>query len=471
MRRRVVVGAVLGGLFVLGWWAGGGRAAHGPYSGLDLFLEVLQTVESNHVDPVDTHRLVTGAMRGVAQGLDPWSRYLDPEEFRAARATIQGTFDGVGASVDQRSGWPVVIAPVEGSPAWDAGLEPGDVITEVDGRSTFGLSPDEMSGRLRGAPGTLVRLTVARGDDERSLELRRRRVTVRNVPYALLAEPGVAYVRLAQFSARAGAEVAAACDSLRGLGARALVLDVRGNPGGTLEEAVAVASQFLPVGSRVVSTEGRTPASRQRFTATRPRPELAWPVAVLVDGGTASAAEIVAGALQDHDRAVLVGDTTYGKGVSQQIYPLRTGLGALQLTVSRYLTPSGRSIHREPLAAEVPDEDESPVTGERVPPSRDTLRSRAFRTALGREVRGGDGLAPDVHVEAEPHAAAPRRIPRGSGGMAAAAREALAGDPVYRRAIEVVRRASDARGVFAAAGVQLPGGPPARGATGREALR
>ncbi len=468
MRRRVVVGAVLGGFFALGWWAGGGRAAHGPYAGLDLFLEVLQTVQSNYVDAVDSHRLVTGAMRGVAQGLDPWSRYLDPEEFRAARATIQGSFDGIGASVDQRSGWPVLIAPVEGSPAWDAGLEPGDVITEVDGRSTFGLSPDDMSGRLRGAPGTLVMLTVARGDAERTLELRRRRVTVRNVPYAFLAEPSIAYVRLAQFSARAGAEVAAACDSLRRLGARALVLDVRGNPGGTLEEAVAVASQFLPTGAGVVSTDGRAPASRQRFTATRARPELVWPVAVLVDGGTASAAEIVAGALQDHDRAVLVGDTTYGKGVSQQIYPLRTGLGALQLTVSRYLTPSGRSIHREPLTAlEGPDEDETQVTGERLPPSRDSLRSRAFRTALGREVRGGDGLAPDVRVAVKSRGGTPRRIPRGPGGLAAAAREALAADPAYRRALELVRRASDARGVFAAAGVVLPGAPSAREAARR----
>jgi carboxyl-terminal processing protease len=464
MRRRVVVGAVLGAFFALGWWAGGGRAAHGVYSGLDLFLEVLQTVQANYVDPVDIGRVMNGAMRGVTQRLDPWSRYLDADELRAARGAVDGVFDGVGASVDQRSGWPVVIAPIEGSPAWDAGLEPGDVITEVDGRSTFGLTPDEMGARLRGSTGTFVRFTVARGGEERALELMRRRVTVRNVPYSLLAEPGVGYVRLAQFSNRAGAEVAAACDSLRALGAHALMLDLRGNPGGTLEEAVAVASQFLPSGARVVSTDGRAPSSRQRYMASRPRPELGWPLVVLVDGGTASAAEIVAGALQDHDRAVLVGDTTYGKGVSQQIYPLRTGLGAIQLTVARYLTPSGRSIHREPLSAhEDVADDEAPETGEGLPPSRDSLRSRAFRTALGREVRGGDGLAPDVFVATDPGMAAPRLLGRHPGGKVAAAREALARDPAYRRALEVLRRSSDARGVFAAAGVQLPGtGAPRR---------
>src|SRR5439155_48985 len=293
--------------------------------------------------------------------LDPWSRYLDPEEFRALRGVIQGAFDGIGASVDERGGWPVVIAPIEGSPAWDAGLQPGDVITKVDGHSTFGLSPDEMSAKLRGAAGTEVTLTVARDDAERELKLQRRRVTVKNVPYAFMAAPGVGYLRLAHFSTHASGDVAAACDTLRAAGAHALVLDLRGNPGGTIDEAVAIAGQFLPQGARVTSTQGRANGVNQHYDATRPHPELNWPLAVLVDGGSASASEILAGALQDHDRAVLVGDSTFGKGVAQQVYPLRGSLGALQLTVSRYLTPSGRSIHRERLTvhADADDEDGS----------------------------------------------------------------------------------------------------------------
>ena len=464
MRRRFVLSAVLGALFGLGWWAGGGHASRGLYSGLDLFVEVLQTVQQSYVDPVDPAKLVTGAMRGVAYGLDPWSRYLDPEEFRTTRNVIQGSFDGIGASVDQRGGWPVVIAPIEGSPAWDAGLEPGDVITEVDGRTTLGLDPGEMGKRLRGAAGTKVKLVVVRDGNERTLDMQRRKVTVKNVPYSFLAAPGVGYLRLAQFSQGAGSDVSVAIDSLRARGAKSLLLDLRGNPGGTLDEAVLVASLFLPQGARVVSTEGRAAGSDQKYDAKRPKPELAWPLAVLVDGGSASASEIVAGALQDHDRAVLVGDTTYGKGVSQQIYPLRTGMGALQLTVSRYLTPSGRSIHRAELASHYDlDEDDLPADGEPSRAPADSARSRLYKTDLGRSMRGGAGLAPDVRVPADSAAAKLGRTHR-PGGISAAAREALERDRVYLRALEVIRRARDARGVFAAAGITLPAArtPPKR---------
>ena len=459
MRRRVLLGALLGALFSLGWWAGGSRAANGLYSGLDLFVEVLQTVQANYVDAVDSGKLVTGAMRGVAHGLDPWSRYLDPEEFRALRGVIQGAFDGIGASVDERAGWPVVIAPIEGSPAWDAGLEPGDVITKVNGHSTFGLSPDEMSAKLRGAAGTAVTLTVARDDAERDLKLMRRRVTVKSVPYAFVAAPGVGYLRLAHFSTRASVDVAAACDTLRAAGAHALVLDLRGNPGGTIDEAAAIAGQFLPLGARVTSTQGRANGVSQHYDVTRSHPELTWPLAVLIDGGSASASEILAGALQDHDRAVLVGDSTFGKGVAQQIYPLRGSQGALQLTVSRYLTPSGRSIHRERLSAH-DDSDEEDGSGDA--DSGAAKPGGTYHTDAGRVVRAGSGLAPDLRVEADSVAARLRMNTRHPGGAVGAAREALAHDRVFQRALEVLQRANDARGVFAAAGIKLPAAAGAR---------
>jgi carboxyl-terminal processing protease len=454
IRRRVLLGAVLGVLFGFGWWAGA-RAATGLYTGLDLFIEVLQTVQANYVDAVDTDKLVTGAMRGVSHSLDPWSRYLDADEFRATRGAIQGTFDGIGATVDEKGGWPVVVAPIEGSPAWKAGLEPGDVITKVDGHSMYGLTPDEVGAKLRGGPWTVVTLTVARGDDEHELKLQRDKVQVKNVPYAFLAAPNVGYVRLAHFSAHASIDVAAACDTLRTQGARALLLDLRGNPGGTFDEAVAIASQFLPNGAVVVSTKGRANGSDQVYKSTRTRSELAWPLAVLVDGGSASASEIVAGALQDHDRAVLVGDTTFGKGVSQQIYPLRGSQGALQLTVSYYYTPSGRSIHRRrtPSADDEADDEEG---DDGRPASADSLRAHTYHTDAGRSVRGGGGLAPDVPVAADTAATLMRVMSHHPGGLAGAARESLAKDPVYLRALEVVKKASDARGVFAAAGLKLP---------------
>jgi carboxyl-terminal processing protease len=449
----MLLGALLGALFALGWWVGGSRAANGLYAGLDLFVEVLQTVQANYVDPVDTGKLVTGAVRGVAHGLDPWSRYLDPEEYRGVRGVIQGAFDGIGASVDQRDGWPVVIAPVEGSPAWDAGLEPGDVITKVDGHSTFGLSPDEVGTRLRGPAGTSVTLTVARDGPERDLRLERRRVTVKNVPYAFVVAPGVGYLRLAHFSTHASADVAAACDTLRAAGAHALVLDLRGNPGGTIDEAVGIAGQFLPPGALVTRTEGRANGVNQRYDAKAPRPELGWPLALLVDGGSASASEILAGALQDHDRAVLVGDSTFGKGVAQQIYPLRGTLGALQLTVSRYLTPSGRSIHRERLTVH---DDADEEEGSDAPDSAASAPAAIYHTDAGRLVRGGAGLAPDVRVAADSVAARLRANTHHPGGAAGAAREALGRDPVFQRALGLLQRARDARGVFAAAGIKLP---------------
>jgi len=454
IRRRVLFGGVLGVLFALGW-VGGTRASSGLYSGLDLFIEVLQAVQANYVDPVDTGKLVTGAMRGMTRALDPWSRYLDGDEFRATRGAIQGSFDGIGATVDQRGGWPVVVAPIEGSPAWKAGLEPGDVVTKVDGHSMFGLTPDEVGAKLRGGPATSVTITVARGDDERELKLQREKVQVKNVPYAFLAAPAVGYVRLAHFSEHASADVAAACDTLRAQGARALLLDLRGNPGGTFDEAVAIASQFLPNGVTVVSTKGRANGADQLYKSTRARPELTWPLAVLVDGGSASASEIVAGALQDHDRAVLVGDTTFGKGVSQQIYPLRGSQGALQLTISRYYTPSGRSIHRQRAEATDDEGDDEQGEGDHEATS-DSLRARAFRTDAGRIVRSGGGLAPDVPVAADTAATLMRVMSHHPGGLSGAARESLAKDPVYLRALDVVKKASDARGVFAAAGLKLP---------------
>jgi len=454
-RRRVVLGGLLGALFALGWWAGGTRAASGLYSGLDLFVEVLLAVQANYVDPVDPGKLVTGAMRGVTRSLDPWSRYLDPDEFRATRGVIQGSFDGIGATVDQKGGWPVIVAPIEGSPAWEAGLEPGDVVTKVDGHSMFGLTPDEVGAKLRGGPATFVTLTVARADQEHEIKLQREKVQVKNVPYSFLATPGVGYVRLAHFSAHASADVAAACDTLRTEGARALVLDLRGNPGGTFDEAVAIASQFLPDGATVVSTKGRASGTDQVYKSTRTRPELAWPLAVLVDGGSASASEIVAGALQDHDRAVLVGDTTFGKGVSQQIYPLRGSQGALQLTISRYYTPSGRSIHRQRLTAGDDESDDDTGEGDHEA-TTDSLKARTFRTDAGRIVRGGGGLAPDLPVEADTAATLIRVMSHHPGGLLGAARESLEKDPVYLKALDVVKKAGDARGVFAAAGLKLP---------------
>lgn len=403
IRRRVLLAAVLVALFVAGWWAGRGQAAGSFYRSFDLLVEVLHAVRTNYVDPVEAQRLVDGALKGMLRDLDPYSQVLSATAYDGLRDSMEGEFDGIGATVDVRGGYPTVIAPIEGSPAWEAGLLPGDVIVRIDDRPAWGLSLDELGERLRGEPGTPVTLTLSREGEGDTHEMRvvRGHVVTRSVPYAFLVAPGVGVVRIARFSDGAGREVRAALDSLRAQGARAYVLDVRGNPGGLMQRAVDVAGEFLPRGTLVAYTRGRGAQPEQRFVAESSNPLLAAPLAVLVDGGSASAAEVLAGALQDADRAVIVGSTTFGKGSVQNVFPLKGRGGALKLTTALYYTPTGRSIHRLPPAADLEGvEGEDAVAPHPVPVApADTAGRPEYRTPAGRTVRGGGGVTPDVAVE------------------------------------------------------------------------
>lgn len=455
VRRRVLVGALLGVLFAAGWWAGRGRASSDLYSQLDQFIEVLRAVQTSYVDEVDAREVIRGGLKGMLRGLDPASRYLDARELEAYRTTLGGEVDGIGAWVDVRDGYPVVIAPLQGSPAWRGGVTAGDFITRIDSTGTFGLGLEEVRAKLVGAAGTPVRLMIARtGEGEpREVVLVRERLRVPAVPYAFLLAPTVGYVRVTTFHERAASEFAAAVDTLRRRGARSAIVDLRGNPGGVVEQAVAIAGGFLPPGTRVVSVEGRDPAVGSVQNAAAARPELGWPLVVLVDGGSASASEIVAGALQDLDRAVVVGEPSFGKGSVQNLYPLRARAGAVQMTTAYYHTPSGRSLHRvtrDPLAAGADDEGDE--VGATDPDTPDTTRpSPVFKTSGGREVRGGGGVIPDVEVRPDSGQAA-QRLPLEAG----AAKRMLAADPVIVRALQILQKSRDARGVFVAAGVPAP---------------
>jgi carboxyl-terminal processing protease len=530
IRKRVVLAILLVSLFTLGWFVGRSRATGDLYGNVDLFVEIIHKVEQNYVDPVESEHLVNGALKGMMRTLDPYSQYLDAKAFTNLRTTTQGQFGGIGVVVSVRDNYPTVISPIEGSPASLAGLRSGDQIVKIDGKSSAGLSIDEAADRLRGPEGTQVTVTVRREgeEEERNVALERKVIVTHSVPYSFVVGKDVGYVRLSSFAENSGAEVRAALDRLRKEGAKSAVLDLRQDPGGLLEQAVDVAGQFLPKGTQVVQTRGRMRGQDQRYYTTEAGAERNWPLVVLVDQGSASASEIVAGALQDLDRALLIGRTTFGKGLVQSVFPLRGTESALKLTTARYYTPSGRSINRaahDTLSAD--EEEEADV--EPVAPA-DTTPAPKFRTAGGRTVYGGGGITPDLVVLADslpplaldverrglpfrfanrwvnthpgftPGKTLPdpmwsefqgfltdekvkfdaqalaretetiqralrRELARRVSGDAAAARVALEGDVVFARALQVLSRVKTAPDVFAAGGLEAPRGT-SRAATG-----
>ena len=406
IRRRVVLAGVLLVLFALGWWAGRGGASGDLYANIDLFVEVLHKVEQSYVEPVEPSKLIEGALRGMLRDLDPHSQYLDAHGYENLQATTQGAFGGIGVVVSIRDHHPTVISPIEGSPAWNLGIRPGDVITQIDGVPISSLTVEEVAGRLRGPEGTHVKITVEReGDDSpQDYSIERKVIVTKSVPYAFMLEDRVGYLRLANFSENSGAEMKTAMDRLRSQGATRLVLDLRSNPGGLLDQAVDVVEQLVRPGTLVVQTRGRARGQTNKYYSAEQRPQLDWPVVALVDQGSASATEIVAGALQDLDRGLLVGETSFGKGSVQSVFPLRGRTVALKLTTAKYFTPSGRSIHSEarnaPHALDEDDDDEEDGDDQEIsipvaPP--DSARP-VFRTAAGRTVLGGGGITPDLVV-------------------------------------------------------------------------
>ena len=326
-----------------------------PWQDARLLAEVLERVEREYVNPVDDHQLLQAAIRGMVSSLDPYSAYLDGEEYDEIKISSSGQYSGVGIEVSMEDGQFVVVAPLDGSPAAEAGIRSGYVIATIDGVAVNTASLADTIGRMRGKEGTKVKIGILREGSAEPLEftLTRSRVQLRSVK-AELPQPGFGYVRIAQFSETTGGELTAALQDLRksnGSALKGLVLDLRNNPGGVLEAAVAVADVFLD-GGVIVSARGRTAESKFEMSAT-PGDELdGAPMVVLVNGGSASAAEIVAGALKDHHRATLMGRTTFGKGSVQTVMPL-SGDRAIKLTTSLYYTPSGVSINHRGIAPDI----------------------------------------------------------------------------------------------------------------------
>ena len=351
--------------------------------GARLLDAVMQRVSDSWVDSTSEEDLYQRAAAGLVDQLgDPNTTFLSPDRLKRLREVVSGSYHGVGMSVDRRDGWVVVLAPRPGSPAERAGLRAGDRMLEIDGQPMKSWTVEEARNALRGPLGSTVKVVVDRGGAKIPFVLERSDIHVRSVQRVAMLEGHVGYFAIASFTDSTNLEVDFNVDSLVRAGATSLTIDLRNNPGGLLAQGVAVAELFLDRGQKVVSTKGRIPAANAAYSATSAQRWPNLPIIVLVNAGTASAAEIVAGALQDHDRAIVIGRPSYGKGSAQAVVGLANG-AALKLTDALWYTPAGRSIDR--------------AHPNHVPGSSaaDTVRPR-YKTDKGRMVVGGGGIMPDI---------------------------------------------------------------------------
>ncbi len=324
-----------------------------PLKDLQAFVEILNRVKSDYVEPVADDKLLENAVRGMLAGLDPHSSYLDKEEFKEMNTVTTGKFGGLGIEVQMKDGLVLVVSPIDDTPAFKAGVQAGDYIVKIDEDPVRGLSLKDAVDKMRGDPGSAVKLTVLRKDAEKPLvfDLKREIINVASAKGKLI-EPGYGYMRISQFTTTTAKLMLEELKKVKKDGElRGLILDLRNNPGGVLNAAVDVSDAFIEKGV-IVSIKGRDTDSNRVFNATGGDELSGHPIVVLVNGGSASAAEIVAGALQDTHRAVIVGSKTFGKGSVQTILPL-ANQSAIKITTARYYTPSGRSIQAEGIEPDI----------------------------------------------------------------------------------------------------------------------
>ncbi len=400
LRKSVWMPAVIGLLAVAsgGWLLQQG--GHGNvYVKSRVFQQVLRTISDRYVEPVDPAELYDMAIDGMLKELgDPHSTLLRPEDYADLRLSTTGNYGGLGIRIDKKDDWITVVQTLPNTPAERAGLRPGDMLIEVNGESMRGWNPDKAVRVLRGPKGTAVDLKIRRLGVDEPIPVRIVRGEI-HVVYvtAFMYAPGIGYIRHQQFSANSADEIRAAVEELKREGMKALILDLRGNPGGLLEEGVAVSDLFLDAGKPVVETRSRVADQNDVYYSEHRPVDPDLPLIVLVDGFSASASEIVAGALQDHDRALVLGTPTFGKGSVQTLYPLPGG-NYLKLTTARWYTPSGRSIQRHDrerahavASRAAPEPDEQVASGD----------EHVYHTDSGREVYGGGGITPDLIVRSD----------------------------------------------------------------------
>lgn len=401
----VVLSAVLGGVY--------GQSALATEDQVPqhyrAFTAALSAIQASYAEPVESDELVYGAINGMLQTLDPHSSFMDPRTYARMRERQEQRYYGLGITILVVDGNITVVQLFEGSPAYAKGIRRGDVIARIEGEDTKGWTSDDAVRRLRGPRGTFVNISLRRTGLEELIDLAvmRDEITMSSIPAAFMADARTGFVRIEDFAEHTDDELGRALDDLAGQGMEQLVIDLRSNPGGQLDQAIRISNRFLRRGDMIVYTRGRVPNSDQDYRATRPSDYTDLPVIVLVNRNSASASEIVAGALQDHDRALIVGETTFGKALVQSIYRVSQGAG-LALTTAQYYTPSGRLIQRpwdgtfdEYLTYAMRDQEDRT-------PSADQMKL----TDGGRKVYSGGGIEPDERVAGQVEGFSPSRFSR-----------------------------------------------------------
>ncbi len=388
----IIVASLVGGIFgpyIL-------ASAKNLYQKAELLFNIMELIENNYVEKVEQERLFQNAIDGMLKSLDPHSYYVNAEDYRLMQERYRGDYQGIGITFDVIEGVLTVISTFEGGPSHKLGIRAGDQIIEVSGQSIIGITNEKVFKLLRGPQGTSVDITIRRLGQEELLHFTivRDKIPINSIYYKFMITPEIGYINMARFSQTTSSELDEALDNLKSGGMQRLLLDLRNNHGGYLLQAIAVSDKFLPGGKKIVYTKGRTAKSEEIYISTKKDTYIDIPMIILLNKGSASASEIVAGAMQDYDRALIVGERSFGKGLVQNQYRFSDG-SALFLTTAKYYTPSGRLIQRKYKGnthyfEEIFDDEWQPKK-----------EGDVFTTAHGRKVYGGGGINPDVEVPSD----------------------------------------------------------------------
>ena len=367
MPKRFILGCVvlllLFGCFSLAVSASKENKKSDLYKQVELFSDTLAIIQEDYVDEAKPKELIYGALKGMLSSLDAHSQFLDPDTYNELKIDTEGKFGGLGIEITIKDGMLTVITPIEDTPAWRAGIKSGDRIVKINDELTREMSLTDAVKKMRGKPGIVIKLSILREKDKKILDfaIKRDVIKIKDVKNARILEDGIGYIRLTEFRENTSQQLSAAMSGLSKQKMNALILDLRNNPGGLLEEAARITGKFIPQGKLIVYTKSRKKSQDIRFTSQVKNPILNLPLVILINEGSASGSEVVAACLQDYKRAMIIGTKSFGKGSVQAIIPLGDG-SALKLTISKYFTPSGRVIHGKGVVPDIIVEADNPAS-------------------------------------------------------------------------------------------------------------